>query len=160
MALQPGTKAPDFALPRHSDFKEKVQLSDRLGRGPIVLVFFPMAFTGVCTAEVCDFRDALGDFAEVGGEVYGISGDSPFTLKAFAEQNQLTYALLSDYNHEAVKLFDVQDPDFLGFQGVARRSVFVLDAAGVVRYSWVAPNPGVKPDIAEVREAVFQAARG
>lgn len=152
MALPIGSKAPDFRLKAQSG--EFVQLSERLGRGPQVLAFFPMAFTGVCAAELCEFQEGLAGFADLGADVYGISGDSQYTLKAFAEKIGVEFPLLSDYNHEVAPAYDVMYEDFNSFRGVPKRSVFVLDAQGVIRYVWATDNAGERPDLAAVREAL------
>jgi peroxiredoxin len=135
--------------------RKAVRLRELLGK-PTVLAFFPGAFTGVCTKEMCAFRDSLARFNALNAQVVGISVDSPFAQKAFADANGLSFPLMSDYNREAVRAFDVQDPNFGGgtLPGVAMRSVFVLDGNGVVRFKWVAPTQGTEPDYAAVEAAV------
>jgi peroxiredoxin len=135
--------------------RKAVRLRELLGT-PTVLAFFPGAFTGACTKEMCAFRDGLTRFNALHAQVLGISVDSPYAQKAFADANALNFPLMSDYNREAVKAFDVQDPGFAGglMPGVAMRSVFVLDSGGVVRFKWVAPTQGTEPDYAAVEAAV------
>ncbi|MGQ0572379.1 MAG: redoxin domain-containing protein [Armatimonadota bacterium] len=153
MAIEVGQQAPDVKL-INSD-RKAVNLSELLGK-PTVLLFFPGAFTGTCTKEMCSFRDSMAQFNQLDAQVLGISVDSPFAQKGFADANNLNFALLSDYGREAVRAFDVQDPNFAGglMPGVAMRSAFVLDRNGVVRWRWVAPSQGTEPDYWAVQEAV------
>ncbi|MFC6732833.1 MULTISPECIES: redoxin domain-containing protein [unclassified Haladaptatus] len=153
-----GDDAPDFSAPVANGDIEQFDLGERLDDAPIVLAFFPGAFTSVCTDEMCTFRDNLSDFEEVGAEVYGVSRDSPFTLNEFRAQNDLNFGLISDFNKEVIDAFDVE-MDFadLGVYGVAKRSVFVVDGDGDVTYSWVSDDPGVEPDYAEVADAAAEA---
>lgn len=152
MSVGTNVKAPDFELV--SNKNEKVRLSEQIKKGPVVLAFFPMAFTGVCTQEMCEFRDGLADFGKLNAQVYGISVDSRFSLDAFAQQHNLDFPLLSDFNKEAATAFDVLYEDFLGMRGVAKRSVFVIGTDGMVRYAWVSENAGVKPDLEPVKAAL------
>jgi peroxiredoxin len=150
-------RAPDVTLVNWA--RQQVRLSVHFGR-PIVLAFFPGAFTGTCTKEMCTFRDRLTAFEDTGARIIGISVDSPFAQKAFAEQHGLTFSLLSDFNRQAVKAFGVEDPNFVKglLPGVAKRSVFVLDRDGKVTYRWVSDDPTVEPNYDEVREAVRKTA--
>lgn len=151
--LQIGAKAPNLSLPNHK--RESVALADLRGK-TVVLAFFPAAFTGVCEKEMCSFRDSLASLNDLNATVLGVSVDAPFSNAAFAERNNLNFPLLSDYNREAVKAFDVAHDDFAGMPGytAAKRSVFVIDPEGTIRYAWVGPNPGVEPDYDEVKQAV------
>lgn len=153
MAVEVGQQAPDVTLVNAD--RKAVRLSEVRGR-PVVLAFFPGAFTSTCTREMCTFRDKMAAFNALDAQVIGISVDMPFAQKAFAEQHGLNFPFLSDYNREAVRAFAVEDPNFAGglLPGVAMRSVFVLDREGVVRYAWVAPTQGTEPDYAAVEEAV------
>jgi len=148
-----GDRAPDVTLVNAD--RQPVRLSELTGP-PLVLAFFPGAYTTVCTREMCTFRDSLADFEVTGARVVGISVDTPFSQKAWAEHLGLTFPLLSDFNRQAVKVFGIEDPNFAKgvLPGVAKRSVFVLDRDGVVTYRWVSDNPAVEPDYAEVAEAV------
>lgn len=152
MAVKVGERAPDFTLV-DTGLKPRA-LKDFLGK-TTVLAFYPAAFTGVCTKEMCTFRDSLGQLSGIGAQVVGISADTPFSNKAFAEQNGLTFPVLSDYNREVIKAFGIAFPDLAGLKGltVAKRSVFVLDRQGVVRYAWVSEDPKKEPDYAEVTKA-------
>jgi peroxiredoxin len=153
VAVEVGQAVPDVTLV--SADRQAVKLRELVGR-PTVLLFFPAAFTGPCTKEMCAFRDSLAKFNALDAQVVGISVDSPFAQKAFADQYGLTFTLLSDFTREAVKAFGVEDPNFAGglLPGVAWRSVFVVDRAGVVRWKWVAPTQGTEPDYAAVEAAV------
>jgi len=153
-----GDDAPDFTAPLANGDLGSFTLSERLDEAPIVLAFFPAAFTGTCTTEMCTFRDRMANFEDVGATVYGISIDTPFTLNEFREQNDLSFGLLSDTNRELIDSYDVR-MDFadLGVHGVAKRSVFVVNGDGEITYAWVSDDPGVEPDYEEVREAAAEA---
>lgn len=153
MSVEVGQRVPDVSL-MHTD-RTPVQLSALLGR-PTVLLFFPGAFTGVCTKEMCAFRDDMNRYAELDAQVLAVSVDSPFAQQAFQEANGLNFTLLSDFTREAVKAFGVEDPNFLKglMAGTAKRSAFVLDPTGTVVYRWVSDNPGVEPNYGEVADAV------
>lgn len=152
MPTDVNVKAPEFELKSHQG--EDIKLSEALKKGPVVLAFFPLAFTGVCTEEMCDFRDAMTEFSQLKAQVFGASVDSRFALNAFAQANKLEFPLLSDFNKEVSKAYGVQYENFLGLAGVAKRSVFVIDTQGVVRYSWVTEDAKVKPDMDAVRKAL------
>lgn len=150
-----GQKAPDFTLP---DTERKPRkLSEFLGR-KLVLAFFPGAFTSVCTKEMCTFRDSLAKLSELKAQVVGVSVNDPFSNKGFAERNLLSFPLLSDYNREIVRLYGIELKDFAGLKGysVAKRSVFILDKDGVVRYRWVSDDPGKEPDYKEIEAVLAQ----
>ena len=155
MPVEYGSKAPIATLP-DSDRKLR-SIKDFLGE-KVVLAFFPGAFTSVCTKEMCTLRDSMQNFTKLGGRVVGISVNDPFTLEAFAEKNNLNFSLLSDYNREAVGLFDILHKDFAGLKGytAAKRSVFILDKEGVVRYKWVSDDPGKEPNYREIEEKLAQ----
>jgi peroxiredoxin len=153
MSVEVGQRVPD--VPLVSPDRKAVRLTELLG--PLtVLVFFPGAFTGVCTKEACTFRDSMSEFNSINARVVGISVDSPFAQKAFVDANGLNFPLYSDFSRHAVRAFGIEDPNFGGglLPGVAKRSVFVVDRDGVVRWRWVSDNPGVEPDYAAVAEAV------
>jgi peroxiredoxin len=153
MALNVGSKAPDFTL--FDTEKKPRSLSEFRGRN-IVLAFFPGAFTGVCTKELCTFRDALSQLNSLNGQVVGISVDSPFANKAFAAQNNLQFPLLSDYSREVIKQYGGVHEDFSGLKGysAAKRAVFIVDTNGNVKYAWVSENPGVEPDYNAITQAL------
>ena len=156
MALQTGTQAPGISLKhKHADGLDDVSLQ---AGAPTVLLFFPLAFTGVCMEEMCTIRDTLADYEGLGATVYGISVDSPFVLEVMAKQEGINFKLLSDFNREATKAYDVLDDNFvpakLGFQGVSKRSAFVVDASGTITYSWSSDNPGNLPPFDEIKAAL------
>jgi peroxiredoxin len=157
MTVEVGQQVPDVTLV--SLDRKAVRLRDLLGK-PTVLAFFPGAFTSVCTREMCAFRDTLARWNEMDAQVIGISVDSPYAQKAFADHNGLTFPLLSDFTRQAVRAFGIEDPHFAGglLPGVAKRSVFVVDRHGTVVYRWVSDNPAVEPDYDAVAEAVRRAA--
>ncbi|WP_336344851.1 redoxin domain-containing protein [Halalkalicoccus ordinarius] len=154
-----GDEAPDFTAPLAHDGVEPFTLSENLGDDPVVLAFFPGAFTSVCTSEMATFQEELDAFEEAGATVYGISVDSPFSLNEFREQEGIEYGMISDTNKEVIDAYDVR-MDFadMGYEGVAKRAIFVLDGDGEITYKWESDDPGVEPDYAEVAEAASAAA--
>jgi glutaredoxin-dependent peroxiredoxin len=153
MALKVGDKAPEFTLV-DAERKER-KLSEFSGKTN-VLVFFPGAFTGVCTKEMCSFRDSLADFNKMNAQVIAISVDAPAANKAFASYNHLEFPVLSDFTREVSRKYPGIYESFGGVKGLtaAKRSVFVLDSKGVVRYAWITEDPAVEPDYEAVRKAV------
>ncbi len=154
-----GETAPEFSLPKaggtvYNDIDE-FSLSAALGDGPIVLAFFPAAFTSGCTVELCTFRDEIGRFSELNAQVYGISVDLPPAQNVFIQQEGLTFPLLSDWDHEVIHKYGVIRADMYGLFEVAQRSIFVLDAEGTVTYRWVEPEDAGEIDF----EAVVESAR-
>ncbi|ACV48789.1 MULTISPECIES: redoxin domain-containing protein [Halomicrobium] len=153
--LSTGDEAPSFTAPLANGDIESFTLTDRLDEAPIVLAFFPGAFTGVCTHEMNTFQDRLDDFSEAGASVYGVSIDTPFSQNEFRDKLGLEFDLLSDSNREVVDEWGLSmDFDELGVDGVAKRSVFVIDGDGVVQYAWVSDDPGVEPEYDDVLDAV------
>jgi len=153
MAIQLGSKAPAFTL--FDTEKKPRSLSEFLGR-KVVLVFYPGAFTSVCTKEMCTFRDAMATFNDLQAQVVGISVDSPFANKAFAAQNNLQFPLLSDYTRDVSKQYGGVYKDFSGMNGysASKRAVYVVDAKGNLQYAWVSENPGVEPDYRAISAAL------
>ena len=148
MALQIGDKAPDFTL-FSSDLKE-VKLSDFAGK-KVIIHFFPMAFTGVCTTQLCTLRDNFSFYEGLNAQVLGISVDSPFTLAKFKEENNYQFPLLSDFNKEVSKAYGAQYEEFaFNLKGVAKRSAFVLDADHKIIYAEVLESAGDLPDFAAI----------
>jgi peroxiredoxin len=148
-----GQRPPDFQLP---DQDRKLRtLKDFLGK-KTVLAFFPGAFTSVCTKEMCAFRDSMQTLNSLNAQVVAISVNDPWTNKAFTEANKLQFPILCDYTREVVRKFNVFHDDFAGLKGytVAKRSVFVLDPKGVVRYRWVTEDPGKQPNYDEVKDVL------
>jgi glutaredoxin-dependent peroxiredoxin len=153
MSINVGNKAPEFAL--FDTDKKSRSLSEFHGK-KVVLAFFPGAFTGVCTKEMCTFRDAMSQFNNLQAQVVGISVDSPFANKAFATQNNLQFPLLSDTTREVSKQYGGIYDDFAGIKGysASKRAVVIVDGNGIVVYVWVSENPGVEPDYAAVTQAL------
>lgn len=153
MPVNKGDKAPVFTLP---DTEKKQRSLGEFLQKKTVLVFYPGAFTGVCTKEMCTFRDSLAEFEGLNAQVVGISVDSPFANKGFAQANKLTFPLLSDFTRAVSRQYAGLVEDFSGLKGytAAKRSVFVLDAQGVVQYAWISDDPGKEPPYDEVRKAV------
>ncbi len=153
MSIQTGTVAPDFSL--FDTDKNKVTLSEQKGKNVVVL-FFPLAFTGVCTAELCNVRDNIALYNNTNAVVFGVSVDSLFSLGKFREEQNLNFQLLSDFNKDAAKAFGVLYDTFPAFemQGVSKRAAFVIDAEGVVRYAEVCPTPGDLPDFAAIQQTL------
>ena len=147
MSAEVGSKAPDFTLPNQD--REPVTLSQQKGR-PIVLAFFPAAFSSVCQKELCTFRDALSQLNKERAQVYGISVDTFFSLKAFKDQQGLTFPLLSDFNKQVIRDYGVFNEDMIGLKGIAKRAVFVLDKDGVVRHREVLDDARNEPDYEKV----------
>ena len=141
MALATGTKAPDFSLPtKTADGPKQIKLSDNFGKTNTLLLFFPMAFTGTCTTEMCTISNGLREYSDLNATVYGISGDNPFAQEAWAKKENITVLLLSDYEHKVAKQYDVMYDSFLpqmnlGMGGVAKRSAFIVDREGVIQYA-------------------------
>ena len=144
-----GSNIPSFELP-DADGKF-VNISELKGKN-IVLIFYPAAFTGVCKTELCHFRDDLSKFSNMEAEVIGISVDYPFSVKEFSTTNNINFLLLCDYNKTVIKQFDIEFSDFFNLEGytVAKRSVFIVDKAGIIQYKWIADDPGQEPDYAEI----------
>jgi peroxiredoxin len=141
MALSVGTKAPDFSLPtKTAEGPKQIKLSDNFGKTNTVLLFFPMAFTGTCTTEMCNLSPELPNYSGMNASVYGISGDNPFAQEAWAKKENISVTLLSDYEHKVAKQYDVAYDAFLpqinlGMGGVPKRSAFIVDRAGVIQYA-------------------------
>lgn len=154
MVLRLGQKVPDFALSDSDGRPHK--MSEFIQNGTSVLVFFPFAFSGMCDKEMCSFRDGFAELAGLGAQVVGMSVDSVFTLKAFSQTYNLPFLLLSDFNKKVSKLYGVlQDPWVrYDYKGVAKRSVFVVDGRGMLRYRWITETPSVEPPYGDVIKAV------
>ncbi|MFC6955141.1 peroxiredoxin [Halorubellus litoreus] len=149
-----GDTAPEFTAPVATGDVESITLSDAVADGPVVLAFFPGAFTSVCTAEMCSFRDRLSAFEDVDATVYGVSTDSPFSLNEFRAQNDLSFGLVSDHEKDIIDAYDVRTSfDHIGLHGLAKRAVFVLDSDRTITYAWVSDDPSVEPDYDEVATA-------
>jgi glutaredoxin-dependent peroxiredoxin len=149
MPVEIGTKAPDFTLMDQD--RKPVTLSQMLPRGPVVLAFFPAAFSSVCQKEMCTFRDSIATLAGQNAQVFGISTDTFFSLKAWGDQQRFGFPLLSDYNKDVIRAYGVVNPDMIGMKDIAKRSVFVIDPEGVVRHREVLEDARNEPDYDKVR---------
>ena len=153
MALRVGDKAPDFTL--YDTEKKQRTLKEFLGK-KTVLAFYPGAFTGVCDKELCTFRDSLAMLGSLNAQVVGVSIDSPYSNRAFAEKNRLGFPLLSDFTREVSKKYAGLYEDFGHLKGytAAKRAVFALDTQGTVKYVWISDDPGKEPPYDEVNAAL------
>ena len=155
MPINVGDKAPDFTLLNQD--AQKISLNNYKGK-KVVLLFFPLANTGVCTKEMCTFRDELKAYEDLDAQVLGISIDSPFTLKLWQEKNNYNFPLLSDFNKEVAAsygaLYDIFAPGKLDFKGVAKRSAFVIDKDGVVKYAEVLEDAGDEPSYENIKKTL------
>ncbi len=147
MSIDVGSPAPDFTLTSHE--RQPVTLSAQRGR-PVVLAFFPAAFSSVCTKELCTFRDSLARLNQAKAQVFGISVDTFFTLKAFHDDQKLTFPLLSDFNKQVIRQYGVFNEDMIGLKGIAKRAVFVIDKNGIVRHREVLDDARNEPDYGTV----------
>ncbi len=159
MALQKGTKAPGFTLKQKTaDGLVDISLDSQIGGSQVVLLFFPLAFTGVCEAEMCTVSGDLSEYEKLNATVYGISVDSPFSQEAFAKASNIRMPLLSDFNREVSTAYDVLYTDFLpeklGFKGVAKRSAFVINREGIITYSWSSDDASQLPPFDEIKAAL------
>ena len=153
MKINIGDLAPDFSL--YNTEKELVQLSQLKG-SPVVLLFFPLAFTSTCTAELCAVRDDIANYQQLNAKVFGISVDSIFSLKRFQEEQHLNFPLLSDFNKTASTDYDsLYDSFVLDMKGVSKRSAFVIDAEGVVRYAEVLEKASDIPDLKAIQSVLL-----
>jgi len=160
MSIQIGDKAPDFTLvTKTAEGPQIVKLSEQIGKSNIVLLFFPMAFTGGCTTEMCEISAGIGEYDALDAKVFGISGDNPFAQEAWATKENITVSLLSDYEHTVAEAYGVAYEQFLPdakliMGGVPKRSAFVIDKEGVIRHLDVKDHPKDMPDFAAIKEAL------
>ena len=151
MAVAVGSKAPDFTLMNQD--REAVTLSALQGK-PVVLAFFPAAFSSVCTKEMCTFKDSMAQLGKANAQVFGVSVDTFFTLKAFQDQQKLNFPLLSDFNKTVIRDYGVFNEDMIGLKGIAKRAVFVIDQGGIVRHAEVLEDARNEPDYGAVFTAL------
>jgi peroxiredoxin len=152
MPIPVGSKAPDFCLKsKQASGVVDVRLSDHLGKRNVVLLFFPLAFTGVCTREMCDVSAGLNAYKALNAEVIGISVDSPFAQEAWAQKEHITITLASDLNKTTAKAYGVLLDDLLGFGSTAARAAFVIDKDGVVQYAEQTPTPKDLPNFGAIQ---------
>ena len=158
MSLTIGSHAPDFTLcSKTAEGPKQIQLSSHKGKDAVLLLFFPMAFTGVCTQEMCDVSQGLKKYADLNAVVYGISGDNPFAQEAWALKEGISVPLLADYEHEVAKAYGVSYDSFLpqiglGMGGVPKRSAFIVDRDGMIAYAESSEDPKQLPDFAAIEK--------
>jgi peroxiredoxin len=155
MPIAVGSKAPDFTLKtKTAEGLKDIKLSDNFGKKQTVLLFFPLAYTGVCTAEMCDISNGLSGYASLGADVIAISVDSPFTQEAWAKANKITVTLASDLNKTVTKAYDVLFPMLAGVGDTSARAAFVIGTDGVVKYAEQTATPKDLPDFNKVKAAL------
>lgn len=155
MPLAVGTKAPDFTLKsKQGDNLVDVKLSERFAQKNVVLLFFPLAFTGVCTQEMCDVSQGLSSYRELGTDVIAVSVDSPFAQEAWAKKENIGVTLVSDLNKEVIKAYDVVFPKLAGIGDSAARAAFVIDRTGTIRYAEQTPSPKEIPNFGAIKAAL------
>lgn len=155
MPIAVGSKAPDFTLKtKTADGPKDVKLSDSFGKTQTVLLFFPAAFTSVCTQEMCDVTSGLDEYAKLGAQVYGISVDGPAAHEAWAKQNKISITLLSDQNKTVTRAYDVVLPARFGMYETSARAAFVIGQDGIVKYAEQTPTPKDLPNFAAVKAAL------
>jgi peroxiredoxin len=152
MGLNAGDQAPDFTLKRKTDDGlVDVSLADYKGEKNVVVLFFPLAYTSVCTDEMCSVSEGLEQYEGLNAQVLGISVDSPFSQEAWAKENGITVPLLSDFNKDVSAAYGAQYEDLMGFKGVAKRSAFVVDTGGAIRYASVSDDAAALPDFNAIK---------
>ncbi len=155
MAIAVGSKAPDFTLKRKtSDGIVDVKLSDNFSKKNTVILFFPLAFTGVCTQEMCDITQGISTYSKLNAEVYAISVDSPFAQEAWAQKEHITIPILSDLNKKTAEAYGVLLPDLIGLGSVSARAAFVVDKQGLIKYSEQTPTPKDLPNFTAIQEVL------
>lgn len=155
MPIAVGSKAPDFTLKsKTADGLKDIKLSDNFGKKQTVLLFFPLAFTGVCTQEMCDMTAGLGQYASLGADVIGVSVDSPFAQEAWAKAHKIGITLASDLNKDVTKAYGVLFPMLAGVGDTSARAAFVIGQDGVVKYAEQTPTPKDLPNFAAVQAAL------
>ncbi len=151
MPVDVGSKAPDFTLMNQD--RQPVTLSQQKGK-PVVLAFFPAAFSSVCEKELCTFRDSMAKLGKANAQIYGISTDTFFALKAFSDQQKFNFPLLSDFNKQVIRDYGVFNDDMIGLKGISKRAVFVLDKDGVVRHREVLEDARNEPNYQKVYDSL------
>lgn len=155
MPIAVGSKAPDFNLKsKTANGLVDVKLSDNIGQKNTVVLFFPLAFTGVCTQELCDITAGLSQYSNLNADVIGVSVDSPFAQEAWATKERIGIKLASDLNKKTAEAFGVLLPDLIGLGSVSARAAFVIDKAGVVQYSEQTATPKDLPNFAAVKDVL------
>jgi peroxiredoxin len=152
VSIRKGDKAVEFKLPAKPG--EEVNVGEHIGKDKVVLLFFPLAYSPVCTDEFCAMRDSWSEWQNLDAKVFGISVDSPFVTEKFRSENNIPFPLLSDFNKEVATTYGALHDELVGLKGVAKRSAFVIDANGKVVYDWVSDDPKQMPNFDEIKAAV------
>jgi len=152
MPLKKGDDAIEFKLPAKP--KHEINLGDYIGKEKVVLLFFPLAYSSVCSAEMCQMRDEWSQYESLGAKVFGISVDSPFVTDKFRQDEKIPFPILSDFNKEVSRQYGVLHEDLMGLKGVSKRSAFVIGKDGKVAYQWVSEDPGVQVKFDEIKAAL------
>ena len=153
MALETGSTAPEFTLKhKNADGIQEIVLSDNYGEKKTVLLFFPLAFSSICSGEMCAVSSNIEEYVKLDAAVYGISVDSPYALEIMAEHNHLKFPLLSDFNKEVSAAYDVLYTDFIGLKGVAKRSAFVVNETGTIIYAESSDDPKILPSYTAIKQ--------
>ena len=155
MAISIGVEAPDFTLQtKNAEGLKEVVLSGFKGQSSVVLLFFPFAFTGVCTEETCSVRDDLSSYEELDAQVLGNQCRQPVCPRSNGVERGLNFPLVSDFNKNASKAYDVLYEDFIGFEGVSKRSAFVVSKDGIITFAWSSDDPKQLPDFEAIKDAL------
>jgi peroxiredoxin len=152
MPVKKGDRAIEFKLPAKP--KDEIDLGQYIGKEKVVLLFFPLAFSSVCPAEMCTMRDNWKQYENLGAKVFGISVDSPFVTDKFRQSENIPFPILSDFNKDVSRQYGVLHDDLMGLKGVSKRSAFVIDEDGTVKYAWVTEDPKVQPDYEAIKAAL------
>lgn len=152
MSVQKGDKAIEFKLSPKP--REEIDLAQHIGKDKIVLLFFPLAYSSVCTEEMCKMREEWKQYETLGAKVFGISVDSPFVTDKFRIDEKLPFPILSDFNKDVSRKYGVLHEDLMGLKGVSKRSAFVIGKDGKVNYAWVTDDPKVMPNFDEIKAAL------
>lgn len=152
MAIRTGDKAASFTLPAKPG--DPIDVGAHLGTDPVVLLFFPLAFSPVCTKEMCTMRDDWSKWQALDAKVFGISVDSPFVTDKFRAEERIPFPVLSDFNKDVSAQYGALHEDLMGLRGVSKRSAFVIDKSGTVVYDWVSDDPRQQPDYEAIRQAL------
>jgi len=156
MSLQIGQKAPDFTL--YKTFNETVSLSDFAGKNNVLLLFFPLAFSGNCIKQLCSARDNMAVYNKIDAQVIGISVDTVASQNKFSEEQGFNFPLLSDFNKEVSTAYQCIHESFthMNMKGVSKRSAFIIDKQGVIQYAEVSDNPGIQPNFEAINEVIVR----
>lgn len=158
MTITVGSAAPDFKLKGFANPEaaqmEEFTLSQYRGKKNVVLLFFPLVYTPVCTAEMCNMRDTISQYNDLKAQIIGLSVDNPFAQKAWSKENKLNFPIVSDFNKDVSKAYGAMYEELIGFKGVSKRSAFVIDMNGTVKYAWVSDDAKQMPNFADIQKAL------